>query len=256
VTGLPDSHCHLSHIEAAPDEVLHAARDAGVWPVVDIGMGLVESRASAERAARTDDLYASVGIHPNELTEFEADPDGTMAALRDIAVSPGVVAIGETGIDRYRDRWTPDTQERSFRAHIALAKDMDRALVIHCRDAHDDVLRVLDDEGAPARTIMHCFSGDVAFAHACVERSFYCSFAGNVTYKRNDELREAVTIIPAESLLVETDAPYLAPLPFRGKPNSPALVVHTAQVLAEVRDVTFDEMLHVLNMNTCRAFVI
>jgi TatD DNase family protein len=169
---------------------------------------------------------------------------------------PGVVAVGETGIDTYRDRSSPELQEASFRAHIALAKAVDRTLVIHCRDAHDAVLRVLDDEGAPPRTVMHCFSGDTDFAHECSDRAFFCSFAGNITYKRNDDLRAAAAVVAPELLLVETDAPYLAPVPMRGKPNEPAFVVHTARALADVRSTSYDELLQVLHVNTRRAFVI
>jgi TatD DNase family protein len=246
---LIDSHCHLGHIDRAPDEVLAQARDAGVDTVVDIGMGLEESRVSTARAARSDNVYASVGIHPN-------DPDGTIAALGELAVSPGVVAIGETGLDFYRDRWSPEQQEASFRAHIALAKDVDRTLVIHCRDAHDRVLDLLDDEGAPPRVVMHCFSGDVTFAHACNERGYYASFAGNITYKRNDDLRDAARVVDEHLLLVETDAPFLAPEPFRGKRNAPALVVHTAARLADVRSMHVNTLTSVLRANTHRAFVI
>ena len=254
--GLIDSHCHIGHIEREPADVLGEARSAGVDAVIDIGMGLDESRTSATRASTTDGVYASVGIHPNDLTEFDADADATMAALRELAVSAHVVGIGETGLDFYRDRWTPEQQETSFRAHIALAKDVDRTLVIHCRDAHDRVLHVLDDEGAPDRVVMHCFSGDVAFAHACNERGFYSSFAGNITYKRNDDLRDAACVVDEHLLLVETDAPFLAPEPFRGKPNAPALVVHTAQRLAEVRASDVDVLTTALRVNTHRAFVI
>jgi TatD DNase family protein len=254
--GLIDSHCHIGHIERPADEVLAEARSAGVDTVIDIGMGLDESRTAAARAADTDGVYASVGIHPNDLTEFDADPDTTMATLRELAASPHVVAVGETGLDFYRDRWTPEQQETSFRAHIALAKDVDRTLVIHCRDAHDRVLHVLDDEGAPARVVMHCFSGDIAFARACNERGFYSSFAGNITYKRNDDLRDAARVVDEQLLLVETDAPFLAPEPFRGKPNAPALVVHTTQRLAEVREAVVNVLTSTLRANTHRAFVI
>ena len=254
--GLVDSHCHIGHIERPADEVLAEARSAGVDAVIDIGMGLDESRTAAERAASTDGVYASVGIHPNDLSEFVADPRTTIATLSELASSPGVVAVGETGLDFYRDRWTPAQQETSFRAHIALAKDVDRTLVVHCRDAHDRVLHVLDDEGAPARVVMHCFSGDVAFAHACNERGFYSSFAGNITYKRNDDLRDAARVVDEHLLLVETDAPFLAPEPFRGKPNAPALVVHTAARLADVRAADVNVLTSTLRTNTHRAFVI
>lgn len=253
---LIDTHCHLDHIEAVPSQVLDLAADAGVDAVVDIGMGLDGSRAAASRAATDDRVLASVGIHPNDLSEFDVDPDGTMRVLRELATSAGVVAIGETGLDFYRDQWTPAQQEDAFRAHISLAKEVDRTLVIHCRDAHDRVLQVLDDEGAPARVVMHCFSGDVAFASECNDRGFFASFAGNLTYKRNEDLRDAARIVEESLLLVETDAPFLAPEPFRGKPNTPAFVVHTAKRLADVRGIPAEGFTHILRANAHRAFVI
>jgi TatD DNase family protein len=251
---LIDSHCHLGHVHGDPAEVVAEARALGVEAVVDIGMGIAESEAVAARAAGIDGVFAAVGIHPNELEEFERDPGATMAALRDLVSKPGVVGVGETGLDTYRDRWPLDLQETAFRAHIALAREADKALVIHCRDAHERVLEILDEAGAPDRVVMHCFSADSAYASVCAERGFYCSFAGNVTYKKSHELRQAVRAVPDDLLLVETDAPYLAPLPFRGKPNRPALVIHTAQTLAGVRDVPFEDIDVALSRNAKRAF--
>jgi TatD DNase family protein len=249
--GLVDSHCHLGHLELPLDEAL-----AGVELVVDIGMGLEESREAAGRAASDPRIYASVGIHPNDVSEFETDPDATMAALSALAVLPRVVAVGETGLDNYRDRSSPEVQEASFRSHIALAKNVDKTLVIHCRDAHREVLDVLDAEGAPPRVVMHCFSGDVAYARECSSRGYFCSFAGNLTYKRNEDLREASRVVPDELLLVETDAPYLAPEPFRGRSNVPRLVEHTTRALADARSMSYSAVLHMLQENTFRAFVI
>lgn len=253
---LADSHCHLGHIEKPRSEVLAEAQAAGVTLVVDIGMGIAGAREAVAGADPGAGVYAAVGIHPNDLSDLESDAARTLTELGDLAIAPGVVAVGETGLDYYRDRWTPDAQKHAFRAHIALAKTVDRTLVIHCRDAHDDVLRVLDDEGAPSRVVMHCFSGDIAHARECIERGFYCSFAGNVTYKKNDELRAAAAIVPDELLLVETDAPFLAPVPFRGKDNVPAYVVHTAATIADVKERPIEGMHEILHANTLRAFVI
>lgn len=253
---LADSHCHLDHIETDTSEVLDAAAEAGVAFVVDIGMGLTGSGRVAERAANDDRVFASVGIHPNDLSDFVSDEEGSIAALEDLSSRPGVVAIGETGLDFYRDRWTPDVQERAFRSQIDLARRADKTLVIHCRDAQDELLAVLDSAELPQRVVMHCFSGDVSYAKACADRGFFCSFAGNLTYKRNDELRAAAKVVPDDLLLVETDAPFLSPVPFRGKPNSPALVVHTAAVLAEVKEVPLEGLAVKLLANTNRAFVI
>ncbi|MCA1830430.1 MAG: TatD family hydrolase, partial [Actinobacteria bacterium] len=213
---------------------------------------LEESHTSAERDL--DGVYVSVGIHPNDLAEFEADPDGAMGELVRIAENPGVVGIGETGLDFFRERSAPGLQERAFHAHIDVARELDKALVIHCRDAHERLLEVLDDATLPARVIMHCFSGDVAFAQASGERGFFCSFAGNLTYKRNDDLRQAAAAVPRDLLLIETDAPFLTPEPHRGRPNSPALLPLTAQKLADVLELPLDELEVHLDANTKRAF--
>jgi TatD DNase family protein len=237
--------------------VLSDAAEAGVGTVIDIGMGTAESRSSAQRASdHPGRVYACVGIHPNDPEEFEADPDLAMATLGELAVQPGVVGIGETGLDYYRDRSNRDLQETAFRAHIELATRLDRTLVIHCRDAHDRVLQVLKDAGSPERVVMHCFSGDVAFAKTCAERGFFCSFAGNITYRRNDELRKATRSIPPELLLVETDAPFLAPDPNRGKPNHPGLLPNTARVLASERSISLSALARSLAENTRRAFAL
>lgn len=246
-----DSHCHLAHIEAEPADTLAAAHEAGVHTVIDIAMGLAECEASVARGGP-----CAVGIHPNELEEFESDPSGSMARLAEIASQPGVVGIGETGLDFFRERSGEALQVAAFRAHIALAKGSDKALVIHCRDAHDAVLDVLDETGAPARVVMHCFSGDEAFAVKCADRGFFCSFAGNVTYKRNTDLRRAATSLPTELLLVETDAPFLTPEPHRGRPNSPSLLPITASRLASELQMPLEELEKRLDDNTRRAFAL
>lgn len=251
---LIDSHCHLGHVEGDVASTMDDARAAGVEAVIDIGMGLEESEAVAARATQLDGVYAAVGIHPNDLGSFVGDPDDTIGALREVASRPGVVGVGETGLDFYRDRSAPDAQEASFRAHIALARELERALVVHCREAHARVLEVLDDAGAPERVVMHCFSGDASYARECAERGFYCSFAGNITYRRSDELREAAAAVPGELVLIETDAPYLAPHPFRGKPNAPRLLPYTARALAETRSSTFNGLAKLARDNSCRAF--
>ncbi len=256
MAGLVDSHCHLAHIERPLDEVLAEAEAAGVEALIDIGMGLEESRTAASRARDGEGLYASVGFHPNDLRAYAADPARSIDELRALATLPRVVAVGETGLDLYRDRSPPDVQEDAFRAHIALAKNTDRALVIHCRDAHDRLLEVLHDAGSPERVVMHCFSGDVRFAETCAEHGYFCSFAGNLTYKRNDELREAARSLPQELLLVETDAPFLAPHPYRGKPNHPALLPNTVDALAEARSTPLSTLTTVLRDNVRRAFLI
>lgn len=251
---LTDSHAHLDDpaFDMDRDQLVPRARDAGVTQIVTVGTDVDGSRRACDLAASHDGVWAAIGCHPHEADKYRDDLSG----LRELVRRPKVVAIGETGLDFYRDQWTPAQQEDAFRAHISLAKEVDRTLVIHCRDAHDRVLQVLDDEGAPARVVMHCFSGDVAFASECNDRGFFASFAGNLTYKRNEDLRDAARIVEESLLLVETDAPFLAPEPFRGKPNTPAFVVHTAKRLADVRGIPAEGFTHILRANAHRAFVI
>ncbi len=259
MSGVPiiDSHCHIAHIEDDPQRVVADAAEAGVGAIIDIGMG---TRESADAAARATELaphvYATVGVHPNDLDEFEQSPDETMATLKELAGRPRVVGIGETGLDRYRDRSSPEAQERAFGAHIELARSSGKALVIHCRDAHARVAEMLEQTRAPERVVMHCFSGDVSFARLCGELGYFCSFAGNLTYPKADELRAAARIVPIELLLVETDAPFLAPQSHRGKPNHPALLQNTVQALAAARSMPIRPLIDVLAENTRRAFLL
>ena len=251
---LVDTHCHLGHIEADPELTLAEAREAGVDVVIDIGMGTEESSTATERARRIDGVYASVGVHPNDLAEFEADPDATMQRLASLAADPRVVAIGETGLDFYRDRSASALQEDAFRAHIELARGTDLPIVIHCRDAHLRVLEILDESGRPERVVMHCFSGDAAYARECAARDYFCSFAGNVTFRNAGGLRAAAAAVPLRLLLAETDAPFLAPEPRRGRPNAPRLLPHTVDALTAVVGADAEEFRVVLRSNSARAF--
>jgi TatD DNase family protein len=251
---LVDTHCHLGHIEAAVGETLTNARAAGVDVVVDVGMGTSESAMAVERAKTLEGVYAAVGIHPNDLDEFDADADAAIGRLRVLAADARVVGIGETGLDFYRDRWSASIQEESFRAHIALARATDLTLVIHCRDAHQRVLEILDDSQRPDRVVMHCFSSDAAYARLCADRGFFCSFAGNVTYKSAARLRAAAAALPRRLLLAETDAPFLAPVPHRGKPNAPRLLPLTVEALAAARSEHPAELGIALRDNSFRAF--
>ncbi|HYZ91100.1 MAG TPA: TatD family hydrolase [Actinomycetota bacterium] len=252
---IADSHCHIAHIDDDPERIVADALDAGVGVVIDIGMGPSESSAAADRAvALAPHVYATVGVHPNELAEFEADPEATTRALRALAGRPRVVGIGETGLDYYRERSPAELQETAFRAQISLARETGKALVVHCRDAHEPMLRVLEDAGPPDRVVMHCFSGDVDFAAECAERGYYCSFAGNLTYPKSEALRAAARRVPAELLLVETDAPFLAPQSHRGKPNHPALLPNTVEALAAARAMPVQALIELLARNTRAAF--
>jgi TatD DNase family protein len=235
-----DSHCHLDLMDAEVDEIMAAARAVGIERVVQIGVDVASSRWSAEIAATRDDVWAAVAIHPNEAPKVDETAWAEIAAL---AAEPRVVAIGETGLDHYRTDdggWT--AQEESFRRHISIAKENGKAVMIHDREAHEDVLRVLESEGAPDRVIFHCFSGDADFARRCADRGYVMSFAGNVTFKNADELRAAAAVVPLDQMLVETDAPFLTPMPYRGRPNAPYLVPLTVRALAEVKGVSEDEV--------------
>ena len=239
-----DGHCHLDLIEAPVDEVLAAARAAGIRRVLTIGTDLGTSRWSAQCAADHEDVYAAVAVHPNE-SEAEQNSDlgrdGVLAEIAALAALPQVRAIGETGLDYYRDHAAPDIQRDWFRAHIAIAKRTGKALMIHDRDAHEDVLDILEAEGPPGKVVFHCFSGDAAMAKRCAEAGYVMSFAGNITFKNAQPLRDAAAAAPLDLLLPETDAPFLTPVPHRGKPNTPAMVAHTIRFLAELRQVPLAE---------------
>jgi TatD DNase family protein len=252
-----DSHCHLDLIDRPVGEVIAAAQAAGIRRMVTVGVDLPSSRWSAECAAGHQDVYAAVAIHPNETAAADSSPGGRDAALAEIAalaVLPQVRAIGETGLDYYRDHAAPEVQRDWFRAHIAIAKQAGRALMIHDREAHEDVLRLLEEEGPPGQVIFHCFSGDAAMAKRCAEAGYVMSFAGNVTFKNADALREAALVAPAELMLAETDAPYLTPIPHRGKPNSPAMTAYTIRFLAELKNLDLADFCAHLQSTGARVF--
>jgi TatD DNase family protein len=254
VVPVLDSHCHLDIVGGDVGAQLDAAKAVGVDTVVQIGIDVESSQLSAEIAGRYDDLWAAVALHPNEAGRGAATPDA-LAEIERLAVLPQVKAVGETGLDHFRtgeDGRGP--QEESFRAHIAIAKRTGTTLVIHDRDAHDDVLRVLAEEGAPDRVVFHCFSGGAAMARTCADHGYWMSFAGNVTFKNAGELRAAATVAPAELLLVETDAPFLTPMPFRGRPNASYLIPITMRALAEIRGADLDELCGAVAGNGRRAF--
>jgi TatD DNase family protein len=240
-----DAHCHLDAMayrgERVPDtdfvaEVMTAARAAGVTRVITVGDNVAASRWCLRAAEAHPDVYAAVAVHPTEIAGL--DEDG-YAELAELAAHPRVVAVGETGLDYYWDRTQPEAQQRHFRRHIRLAKEVGKPVMIHDRDAHEDVLRVLAEEDAPtAGAIFHAFSGDAEMARTCVEAGYVLSFAGVVTFKNAPALRAAAAVTPIGSILVESDAPFLAPHPYRGRPNSPALVPFTLHKVAEVTSLT------------------
>ncbi len=257
-----DNHCHLDISDGdrwlEPGEALALAAGVGVPRIVQIGCDLPGARWAVETATAYDAIVAGVAIHPNEAPRLDAagELEQALAEIAELAgSSPRVRAVGETGLDYYRTG--PEgaaAQKRSFAAHIRLARTLDKTLVIHDRDAHDDVLALLDEHGVPDKTVLHCFSGDVDFARACLDRGAYLSFAGTVTFKNAANLRRALAVAPLDRILVETDAPFLTPMPFRGRPNASYLVPHTVRVMAEVRQVPLERLCAAIDANTEVAF--
>ncbi|HEY6502180.1 MAG TPA: TatD family hydrolase [Streptosporangiaceae bacterium] len=244
-----DGHTHLDIMGLPVPGVLAAARRAGIARVVTVGTDLESSRWSAACAGQYDDVYAAVAIHPNDTeaaaTGADGDTDRTdevLAEIEYLAGLPQVRAVGETGLDYYRDHSDPARQRDWFRAHIQIAKRTGKALMIHDREAHEDVLRILAEETPPPRVVFHCFSGDVEMAKRCAEAGYVMSFAGNLTFASAQNLRDAAAVAPAGLLLTETDAPFLTPVPWRGKPNSPALTAYTVRCLAEVKNMDVAEL--------------
>jgi len=240
-----DAHCHLDLIEQPTGEVLAAARAAGVSRVITVGVDLPSSHWSADHADPGAGVYAAVAIHPNETAAAAASPahrDEVLAEIAKLAALPQVRAVGETGLDYYRDHAAPQIQRDWFRAHIEIAKQAGKALMIHDRDAHADVLAILAADGPPERVVFHCFSGDAAMARQCADAGYVMSFAGNLTFANAPALREAAAAAPAGLLLAETDAPFLTPVPHRGKPNTPAMVAHTVRCLAGVKQIGVADM--------------
>lgn len=255
-----DNHCHLDIARGDEDalpveEALAAAAAVGVTRIVQIGCDLPGARWAVEAAARFDTVVAGVALHPNEAPRLDS-LDEAMAEIEALAgAHEKVRAVGETGLDHFRTgEEGRAVQVESFRRHIDLAKRLDKTLVIHDRDAHAEVLAVIDAEGAPDRWVMHCFSGDAAFARECLDRGAHLSFAGTVTFKNAAPLREALAVTPRDRVLVETDAPYLTPMPYRGRTNASYLVPLTMRLMAEVRGDDLGELCAAVDANTEVAF--
>jgi len=258
-----DSHTHLDiavggeerlPTEAEVDAEIAAAAAVGIPKLVQVGVDVASSQWSAALAARHPSVLAAVALHPNEAGAGAAT-DEALAEIDRLAALPRVRAVGETGLDRFRtgpEGWA--AQEASFRAHIGIAKRHGIALVIHDRDAHAEVLRVLDDEGLPEHTVFHCFSGDAAFARQCLDRGAVLSFAGTLTFANAGNLREAAALAPLDQLLVETDSPFLTPVPHRGRPNGSRLVPLTVRALAETTGVELDRLCQALTTTAERVF--
>lgn len=262
-----DTHCHLDVVDRelgespAPEAALAMAREAGITRIVQVGCDVASSEWAVATATATPEVVAAVALHPNDVPRIVAREgrdglDRAWARIEELAADNAVRAVGETGLDYYRTRESAEQslQHESFRRHIDIAKRLDRTLVIHDREAHDDILRILDEEGAPERVVFHCFSGDAAMARHCAERGWYASFAGVVTYKNAEGLRDALRVLPREQMLVETDAPYLTPVPHRGAVNASYLVPLTVRAMAEARGEPLDQVCSDLWDNAMRAF--
>jgi TatD DNase family protein len=233
-----DSHCHLPADGSEAGLVLNRARAGGVEWVVCVGTDLETSRAAVALAARHPDVHATVGLHPHDASRLEAE----WPALVELAAAPEVVGIGEAGFDLHYNHSRFDEQEAAFRAQIQLAHATDRALVIHSREAWDDTFRVLADERVPRRTVFHCFTGGASEAERAIDAGAYLSFSGIVTFKNARDVRAAAALAPLERVLVETDSPYLAPVPHRGSTNEPAFVAMVGAGLAAARGATVDDI--------------
>ena len=252
-----DTHAHLGLCEPPEAELIGLARDAGVRRILTVGLGEDSNPGVVALAQANEEVFASVGRHPNSAGGFD---DGAAETIEELCAQPGVVAVGETGLDFYRDRSDPDDQRRAFAAQIAIAKRTGKALVVHLRDregSEDAVSKAFDTlerDADGVRVILHCFSAGPRWAERAAELGWYCSFAGNLTYPKSELIREAAAIVSGDRVLVETDSPFLAPQPVRGKPNQPANVVATAERLAEVRGVPYGEIEGIVEENAARVF--
>ena len=255
-----DNHCHLEIEDGegmSLDEQLLRAGEVGVAGVVQAGGDIDSSRWSAWAAASHPRVLAAVALHPNEAPAYAEQGmlDEAIAVIDELAALPRVRAIGETGLDFFRTEGEGlPAQFESFEAHIALAKKHGIAMQIHDRDAHDAVLETLERVGAPERTVFHCFSGDADMARIAADRGYWLSFAGNITFKNAQNLRDALAVTPRERILVETDAPFLTPTPFRGRPNAPYLVPVTVRFMAEELGLDLDEFCAQVASNTLAVY--
>jgi len=245
---LADTHAHLADAQLDGDlaEVLARARESGVSLIVDVGYDLASSERCASGAADTPGMWAAVGVHPHDASSLG---DEALARLRQLACEPRVIAIGETGLDFYRNRSPREEQQRAFEAQLALAADLGKPALVHSREAHSEVLATLARWQGRVRAVLHCFSGDAAMLGQALDLGLFISLAGTVTYPRAQQVREVARLVPLERLLIETDCPYLAPVPRRGGRNEPANVAYVAQAVAAARGLAPEELAEVTFQN-------
>ena len=249
-SGMVDTHCHLFLVDREPSLVVETAREAGVDRLLCVGVDPATSARSLELADSIAGVFATAGMHPHDADLFDA---AAGARIEELLHDPRIVAVGECGLDFFRMRSPMEAQVRALQVHIALSNESGKPMVVHVRDAWPEVLRVLD-EGSAERVVIHCFSGDAAIARECAERGYWISFAGNVTYPKNEHLRQAARAVDIDRLLVETDAPFLAPQTLRGTDNEPANIVHTVAEIARVRDEDVQIVAEATSRNADAAF--
>jgi TatD DNase family protein len=249
-TGAVDTHCHLFLIDRDPAEVVEAARTSGVDRVLCVGVDPQTSARALELAESIEGVFATAGMHPHDAAAFDRREG---ARIEELLSDPLVLAVGECGLDFFRMRSPREDQERCLRAHVALSNESGKPMIVHVRDAWPEVLRVLD-EGSAEHVVIHCFSGDAETAGECVARGYWISFAGNITYPKNEHLRRAAARAPSDRIVVETDAPFLSPQRHRGTDNEPANVIATIEAVAQARGMTFDDAVATTTTNARALF--
>ena len=248
--GAVDTHCHLFLLDREPTDVVETAKAAGVDRLICVGVDPETSRRSLELADSIEGVFATAGMHPHDASAFDSEAG---ARIEELLHDPRVLAVGECGLDFFRMHSPKEDQERVFKVHIALSNETGKPLVVHVRDAWPDILRVLD-EGSAERVVIHCFSGDADIARECAARGYWVSFAGNITYPKNERFRQAAGSIDLERILVETDSPFLAPQKLRGRDNEPANVLATIAEIARVRGDDVDDVVQATAKNARAAF--
>src|SRR5712691_5131674 len=249
-TGAVDTHCHLFLLDGEPAAVVEAARESGVERVICVGVDPETSARSLELAESIAGVFATAGMHPHDAAAFDRHEG---ARIEELLSHPLVLAVGECGLDFFRMRSPREDQERCLRAHIALSNESGKPMIVHVRDAWPEALRVFDEGGAE-HVVIHCVSGDTEIAEECVARGYWISFAGNITYPKNEHLRRAVERVDSDRFVVETDAPFLSPQRLRGTDNEPANVIATLEAVAEERGTTFDDVVAVTTANARALF--
>jgi TatD DNase family protein len=249
-SGAIDTHCHLFLVDQEPALVVEAARAAGVERMICVGIDPDTSARSLELADSLEGVFATAGMHPHDADRFD---NAAAARIEELLHDPRVIAVGECGLDLFRMHSSSEAQRRTLAAHVSWSNESGKPMVVHVRDAWDDVLPLLAERGAE-HVVIHCFSGDAAVARECAARGYWLSFAGNLTYPKNEHLRQAARSVPRDRLLVETDSPYLAPQVLRGRDNTPSNVLFTLQELARVREEPLDDLVHATADNARAAF--